>query len=156
MIKFPRTVVVGHGHSEMRLVGLFTNFDLLVKHLTTHMPSIHVRTGPVVSDPAASIASTVIYNTSAQELGHFRALFTLITTRAGTGGTCTVTVSWNNGSAAQSSTSGAIALNTLGSEVDFVVSFVSGTAQNISYNTTVAASAGNPAYSLQYKLEFLS
>jgi hypothetical protein len=153
MIKLPRTL---GPHHNPPIKILMDSYDLLVKHLTTRVPSIHVRTGPIISDPAASIASTVVYNTNAQELGHFRALFTLITTRAGTGGTCTVTINWNNGSAAQSSNSAAIALNTLGSEQDFEVKFISGTAQNISYSTTVAGSAGNPAYSLTYKLEFLS
>ena len=134
------------------------NYDLAIKQITTRMPSIHVRTGPIVSDPAASIATTTLYTTTivTQESGHFRVLATLITTRAGAGGTASVTITWNNGSATQTAVSNNISLTILGNEVDFVVPLFSAAGQNITYATTVTASAGNPAYSLNIKLEFMS
>jgi hypothetical protein len=153
MIKLPRTAL-----SPTTVRNVHANFDLLVKHITTRLPAIYIRKAPLISDPATSIATTTLYTTSAkiQEFGHFRIVATLVTTRAGTGGTASVTIGWNNGSSNQSATSGNIALNTLGSEVDFVLTFLVGTGQNITYATTVGGSTGNPAYSLNIKLEFLS
>lgn len=149
-VKLFRTTGIVTTHRGIQSILENTN-----KYLSSKVASIYINTNPIVSSPAASIASTVLYTTQSVELGHWRAILTLITSTAGTGGTCTVTLSYNNGSAAQSVTSSSIALNTLGSEAQLVQSFYQGGAQNISYSTTVAAATGSPAYTLRIKFEFM-
>lgn len=125
------------------------------KYLSSKVRSIYVNSNPIVSSPAASLGPVVLYTTQASETGHWAAILTLITTTAGTGGTCTVTLTYNNGSAVQNVTSSSIALNTLGSEAQLVQSFYQGGGSNISYTTSVAAATGSPAYTLRIKLEFM-
>ena len=153
MIKLPRTTL-----SPTQPVNVHANLDLALKQITTRMPSIHVRTGPVISDPAASIASTTIYTTSAvtQELGHFRVIITTLVTRVGTAGTVTATLNWNNGFAAQSVTGGVNNLTVLGGEALLSTPIFVGVGQTVSYSTSVVGATGSPAYQVYVKLEFMS
>lgn len=101
-----------------------------------------------------SIAAQNFANTTTGR--QYRATYTLITTTASGSGSPTIslTVSYNNGSAAKTQTSALLDLATLGDEVNgsFIFYLGSGTP---TWNTTLAGASGTPQYAIRMTLERL-
>lgn len=102
----------------------------------------------------ASVGSTSFASIGSNN-GMYRVSYNLFTTTAGTGGTCLVTVAWNNGTAAQSLPSGEINLNstTVTASISGRVEFYVGNTVNPTWSTTVAGATGSPQYRLEMSLE---
>jgi hypothetical protein len=104
----------------------------------------------------ATIGSTLLYATPSSGSGLYRISYYAYTTTAGTGGTLTLTLVWDDASS-KTYTTAAVSL----SAVD-ITSVLSGSAlvyssssQNINYLTTVSGSTGSPQYALRIRLEYL-
>lgn len=99
----------------------------------------------------ATIAAVNLNNTSTN--GLYRVSVYMYTTTAGTSGTATATISWNDGSA-QSVTSATLTFGTLGSEVTIngqMVRVTNSTA--ITYSTTITSAVGSPVYEIDVLAE---
>jgi hypothetical protein len=97
----------------------------------------------------ASVAATNLIPTPSTT-ALYQITYALTTTTAGTGGTVSLTLTWNNG-AAQTVTTANVNLNTLGAFVSGtqIIKATSGIPQ---YSTTVAGAAGGPQYSLDIRV----
>ena len=77
-------------------------------------------------------------------------------TSAGTGGTVSVTIGNNNGSAPSTQGPyGITQLNALGWEAPFAVTVYCAASTNITYATTVSNPMGSPKYALHLRVEAL-
>src|SRR5208282_1382762 len=101
----------------------------------------------------ATIAATNLVTTPVTT-ALYEITYYLNDTTAGTSGTVSLTITWNDG-AAQSVTSSNITFGTLGAYVSgvFVVKATSGAIQ---YATTVTSAVGSPAYSLDLRVKQLA
>jgi hypothetical protein len=108
-----------------------------------------------LANQSVGIGTTSIYTIAANATGMYRISGSLVTTTAGTGGTVSVTLGNNNGSAL--STQGPLGitqLNTLGWEASFIVTVCCAAGTNITY-TTVSSGTGSPKYALHLRVEAL-
>ncbi len=104
----------------------------------------------------ASIGTTTLFAVGSSGAGIYRVSYSGIDTSAGTSGdTLTVTIGWNNGSAAQSFTSSAVSLSSVGAEIAGDVFLFSAASQNITYATTASSVLGSPQYALRLRIEYL-
>lgn len=109
----------------------------------------------------ASIAATTMYTapTSAindEKGAFFRVAAYIVTTVAGSAGTCLLTISWtDDAGAAQSLSTATIALNTLSSYQTLALPALVTDSATIQLSTTVAGAAGSPQYALVLVLERL-
>lgn len=103
----------------------------------------------------ASVASATLYAVPSSGAGFYLAIVDTICTTAGTAGTVSATIGWNNGSAAATAASGAMSLSTLGNETTQIFTVYSAASQNITYSTTVTGAAGSPQYSVRIRLVYL-
>ena len=103
----------------------------------------------------ASVASATLYAVPSSGAGFYLAIVDTICTTAGTAGTVSATIGWNNGSAAAAAASGAMSLSTLGNETTQIFTVYSAASQNITYSTTVTGAAGSPQYSVRIRLVYL-
>lgn len=95
----------------------------------------------------ASLGPTTLYSANGNFL--YEITYNLVTVSAGTAGTVTFTLTWNNG-AAQTFTTSAVALATLGNYVSGSIILKStGTPQ---WSTTVAGALGGPFYSIDIRV----
>lgn len=103
----------------------------------------------------ASISTTTAYAVPSGGAGVYLIIVDMICTTAGTGGTVSASLGWNNGAATGSTASGPISLSTLGNETTQILTVYSAASQNITYSTTVSAASGSPQYSLRIRLVYL-
>jgi hypothetical protein len=106
----------------------------------------------------AGIGRTTIINSRLiPGAGLYRATVSLILTKAGTAGTISATIGWNNGALAQSGSTTPLSVTApLGTEVDGSVLFFSAASQNITYLTTFTGVGGSPQYTVRIRLEYVS
>jgi len=109
-------------------------------------------------EQTAAIEKTTILNSRLiPGAGLYRATVSLILTKTGTAGTISATIGWNNGTLAQSSTTGTLATTTaIGTEIDGSFLFFSAASQNITYQTTFIGVGGKPQYTVRIRLEYVS
>lgn len=100
----------------------------------------------------SSIATTTAYAVPSGRAGLYLVSVDIICTTAGTGGTVSATLGWNNGSASATASTGATSLSTLGSETTQTFAVYSAAIQNITYATTVSGAAGSPQYAIRVRV----
>lgn len=99
---------------------------------------------------AASIGTTTLFHpTTAGQL--FQLSLYLVTTTAGTSGTVSATIGWNDGVAARTQTSPTVTFGTLAAPATLIQTIFSSNT-NITYATTVTSAIGSPRYELQIAL----
>jgi hypothetical protein len=111
-----------------------------------------------LTERASAIGSTplVVSTGVIPGAGLYRATTAMILTRAGTAGTISTTLAWNNGVLAQSGTTATLSTTApVGTEVDGSFLFYSAQNTPITYHTTFAGVTGSPQYSLRIRLEFV-
>jgi len=111
-----------------------------------------------LTDQTTAIGTTTILNTRLiPGAGLYRATVSLLLVTAGTGGTISATVGWNNGILAQSGTTSTLSTRSApGTEVDGSFLFFSAASQNITYLTTFTGVTGAGRYTLRVRLEYVS
>ena len=120
------------------------------------VPSLLTASAVNLTGQTASIGTTTLFAVGASGAGLYRVSFSAIDTSAGTSGdTLTVTIGWNNGSAAQTFTSPTVSLSSVGAEIDGVIVLFSAASQNITYATTANSVLGSPQYALNLRIEYL-
>lgn len=117
---------------------------------TTLIPAAVSSTGQT-----ASISTTTTYAVPSGKAGFYRVSVDLITTTAGSAGTVSGSISWNNGSAGITTSVGPLSLATLGNEQSASFTFFSAASQNITYSTTVTGATGSPVYTILVRVEYL-
>jgi hypothetical protein len=108
----------------------------------------------------ASIATTLLYTApgssrAIEKGGFFRVTAYLVTSLAGSAGTCLLTISWTDTGTAKTLATSTIALATLGSKQSMNECFLVAENQTISFSTTVTGATGSPQYDLVLILERL-
>lgn len=114
--------------------------------------------GPTIlslTGQTASIPTTTLLNVGPQNAGMYAVWCDVITTTAGSGGTVTITVNWNNATTFASLTSTAFSLTSVGEQAALLGNFFSTFSQPITFSTTVSGAGGSPVYSLYIRLEYL-
>jgi len=96
----------------------------------------------------ATIAATALYAHPAANSTLYQVVWYLVTTTAGTGGTVSFTLTWNDGTA-QTFTSGNLNLNAQGSLSGTVL--VKANSGAVNYSTTVTGATGSPQYSIDVR-----
>jgi|SRR6266487_1852037 len=119
------------------------------------VPSLITASSVNLTGQNSSIGTTTLFAVGASGAGVYRVSFSLIDTSAGSAGTVTATIGWNNGTGAQSSTTASLSLSSAGGEVSGDFIFTSGASQNITYATTVTGIVGAPFYTLKLRIEYL-
>lgn len=105
---------------------------------------------------AAIVKTTILNSRMIPGAGLYRATVSLILTKAGTAGTISATIGWNNGTLEQSGTTAALlTMAPLGTEVDGSFLFFSAASQNITYLTTFTGVGGPPRYTVRVRLEYV-
>jgi hypothetical protein len=104
---------------------------------------------------ASSISSATLYTTPSTGAGVYLAFVDLICTTAGSAGSVTSVIGWNNGAAGTTAQTGVMSLTTLGNEMTQSFVIFSAASQNITYSTTVTGAAGSPKYSIRIRLIYL-
>lgn len=108
----------------------------------------------------AAIGQTTLYTVPAGGAGMYRASVSLILTTAGTGGVIFENTGWNNGTVANTVSTGNLSTTTtLGTEINSYTTgatcFYSAAGTTITYQTTFSGVTGSPAYSIRIRLEYL-
>jgi hypothetical protein len=103
----------------------------------------------------ASIPTTNVFVIAPPAIGMWAIWADVIVTSAGTGGTVTINVSWNNGTTTAGLNSSAFNLNAAGEQAALLGNFYSITTSPITYSTTVNGASGNPVYTLRLRFQFL-
>jgi len=103
----------------------------------------------------ASIPTQTLFNVGPLGAGVYVAFISVITTTAGSAGTVTVGITWNNSFTSAGFDTATFNLNTIGEQAALLGSFYSTFSQPITFNTTVAGAVGNPVYSLRIRLLYL-
>lgn len=151
------------GPIQYSITGPTANLNTLAAVSATTPPVLAPASLPVVevsislAPQSASIGSTLLF--AVINSGIYRVTADLVTTTAGTAGTVTATIAWNNGSSGVSITTPSASLSVLGSENlssgvgGNSFTFYSAASQNINYTTTNSGSTGQ--YQLRLRLEYL-
>lgn len=114
---------------------------------------------PVYGTPAtltgqsANITATNLY--AAAPAGLYRVSYYYMTTTIGNAVTINITLSWNDGTQAQSASGATIAMQTLGALAQGSQILFSAAAQNISFTTSQSGALGAARYSLYAQVEQL-
>jgi len=98
---------------------------------------------------SSGIGGTLLFTTTSA--GMYVVYADIMCVQAGTAGTASLNIFWNNGSAAQQATT-TVTLTTLGNESSAGYVILSGNAQNISYSVNVNGASGSPLYSVRIRL----
>jgi hypothetical protein len=110
----------------------------------------------LTDQPAAIGKATILNSRLIPGAGLYRATVSLILTTAGTDGTISATIGWNNGTLTQSGTTEKLSIASVpGTEVDGSFLFFSAAGQNITYLTTLGSVKGAPRYTLRVRLEYV-
>lgn len=102
-----------------------------------------------------SIASTTLLNVGPLGAGIYTAFIDVITTTAGSAGSVSVGVSWNNGTTSTGFDSVSFGLSATGEQSALLGNFYSTFSQPITFATTVVGASGNPIYTLRIRLLYL-
>jgi hypothetical protein len=102
-----------------------------------------------------SIPTTTLLNVGPNGAGMYAVWADVIVTTAGSAGTVTISINWNNATTFASLFSPTFALNTVGEQAALLGNFYSTFSQPITYSTTVSGATGNPIYTLYLRLEYL-
>jgi hypothetical protein len=121
----------GDGSGSLKFTGYVSPFSVAL-------------TGQANTITATNLVATPV-TTALYEVNYY-----LNDTTAGTSGTVSVTIAWNDG-AAQSFTSANVTFGTLGAYVSGRI-MVKATSGAITYATTVTSAVGSPAYSLDIRV----
>jgi hypothetical protein len=103
----------------------------------------------------ASMPSATLYAVPSSGAGLYLVIVDIQCTTAGTAGTVSASLGWNNGSASASVSTGSMSLTTLGNETTQMFAVNSAASQNITYSTTVSGATGSPQYSIRMRVVFL-
>jgi len=103
----------------------------------------------------ASIPTQTLFNTGPIGQGIYVAFIDVITTTAGSAGTVTVGITWNNGFTSAGFDSATFNLNAVGEQAALLGNFFSTFSSPITFNTTVVGAVGNPVYTLRIRLLYL-
>src|SRR6267142_2621205 len=99
-----------------------------------------------------SVGTATLLNTGPLGTGVYVVFIGVLVTSAGTGGTITVGVNWNNGTDSTGFDSATFSLSTTGEQSALLGNFYATANQLITYNTTAAGVTGNPAYNLRLRI----
>lgn len=174
-------VAVGGASGSLAFVGPSTSGYVLTSNGSSAYPSFQVIPAPTIlglvssyngvatvangipaeyaqinlTAQTASVASATLYAVPSSGAGFYVAIVDTICTTAGTAGTVSTSLGWNNGSASASAATGPMSLSTLGSETTQIFTVYSAASQNITYSTTVSGATGSPQYSIRIRLLYL-
>lgn len=104
---------------------------------------------------STSLTSSTLYAVPASGAGLYVIIVDNVCSTAGTGGTVSTTIGWNNGAASANATTGGMSLTTLGNEATQIFIVYSAASQNITYSTTVTGAAGAPQYTVRLRVIYL-
>jgi hypothetical protein len=141
------TAAVSHANNTVVTVGLAADLPLFT-------PANEVA-NVTLTGQTASIGTTVLYSVPLNKGGMYAVYLDVICTVAGTGGTVSVGVNWNNGTTSAGLSTTAFNLTSQAEQTVLFDNFVSAASQNITYSTTVSGATGNPQYSLGIRLQYL-
>ncbi|MBV9075649.1 MAG: hypothetical protein JOZ10_18655 [Acidobacteria bacterium] len=111
-------------------------------------------TPEVYSDhPTGLGASNGLTLTASASAGFYRACADVRVTTAGTAGTASLAISYNNGTANLTYTASTLALTSTGSPVDFCTPLHLGAGTTLSYQVTVSGATGSPVYAVDLDVE---
>lgn len=103
----------------------------------------------------ASILQATLYTVPSNAPGIYRLTLDLICTQAGTGGSVSPTITWNDGYVTQTFIGSSLDLTGVGNERSASVIMNVAQMQAITYSTDVVGTVGAPAYAFDLRLEFL-
>jgi hypothetical protein len=103
----------------------------------------------------ASISTATLYSVPGVGAGMYAVYADVITVSAGSAGTVTVNVSWNNGTTSAGLNSSAFTLTAQGEQAALLGNFMVAANTTITYSTTVSGATGNPQYTLNLRLVYL-
>jgi hypothetical protein len=150
------------GPVQYSIVGTSANLNTLAATGTVLPPVIATQLPAIVASATvlgqnASIGTTTLYAVPSTGAGIYRATVYLFTTTAGSAGTVSSAIGYNNGpSGPVTINSGSANLASLGSDCSPITNsflFFSAASQNITYATTNTGSTG--LYALRVRLEYL-
>jgi len=127
-----------------------TNLANVRLDLPSKIPSDVALTGQT-----AAISSTTIYTATSIGAGFYRLSYLAIMTTAGTAGTITPTVTWNDG-AARTKALTALTANSLGNNTSGVLCMWLAASQAIAFSTAFGSVTGSPQYAIYFTLERLT
>lgn len=104
---------------------------------------------------AGSIASSPLFTTGPLGAGIYVAFISVLVTSAGSAGTVTVGVTWNNGVTSAGFDSATFSLAATGEQAAVLGNFYSISSSPITYTTTVTGGLGSPVYNLRIRLLYL-
>jgi len=102
-----------------------------------------------------SVPTTTLLKTGPLGAGMYAIWADVLVTTAGSAGTVTISVNWDNGTSLASLTSQAFSLSTVGEQAALLGNFISVANSPITYATTVFGATGNPVYELRLRLMYL-
>lgn len=102
-----------------------------------------------------SVATSTLFNTGPLGAGMYVVFIDVITTTAGSAGTVSVGVTWNNGVTSSGFDSSAFSLSTSDEQSEMLGNFYSIASSPITYTTTVTGAVGNPVYTARLRLLYL-
>jgi len=102
-----------------------------------------------------SIATSTLFNVGPLGAGMYVVFVDVIVTTAGSAGTVTCGITWNNGVTSSGFDSSAFSLATSDEQSEMLGNFFSIANSPITFNTTVVGATGNPVYSLRLRLLYL-
>jgi hypothetical protein len=108
-----------------------------------------------LANQTASIPTSNLFVVGPLGAGMYAVWADIITTSAGSGGTVTISVNWDNGTTLASLVSTAFGLTAVGEQAALLGNFYATLNSTVTYSTTVAGAAGNPVYALRIRLQFL-
>lgn len=108
-----------------------------------------------ITNQAVSSGTVILYTVPSVGDGMYRMSMDAVITTAGTGGTISMTASWNNGVTSPSSSSTPVSLTLLGGEATLSALMYVPPTRNISYAFTLNAPLGSPRFSGRARLEYL-
>jgi len=141
------TSAAAHATNTAVVVGLAADLPLMQTNNNVANLSLLAQT--------ASIPTTVLYSVPFNKGGMYAVYLDIICTTAGTGGTVSASINWNNGTTSAGLATATFSLATQAEQTVLYDNFVSAPSQNITYATTVSGATGSPQYSLGIRLQYL-
>ena len=140
------TSAVSHSNNTVVTVGLAADLPLFT--------AANEVANVTLTRPLPAFHNSALLR-SVNKGGMYAVYLDVICTLAGTGGTVSVSVSWNNGTTAAGLSTTAFSLTSPAEQTVLFDNFVSAPNQTITYSTTVSGATGNPQYSLGIRMQYL-
>jgi hypothetical protein len=102
-----------------------------------------------------SVGPTLLYNVPPGGAGMYAVYADVLVTQAGSAGTVSINVTWNNGTTVAGLNSAPFLLSSTGEQSALLGNFISAPSQQITFSTTVVGAAGSPLYQLALRLVYL-